>query len=105
MIIFLLLLWESNSSNSPLCFPLQAPVLIDQGTADGFLDSQLKPKTFALAAAKSGYPVELRYRTARNGTLGMIYGVALLGQASQKLTHVHINVEALNFPGGPNLSH
>ena len=43
-----------------LQFPLQAPVLIDQGTADGFLDSQLKPKTFALAAAKSGYPVELR---------------------------------------------
>jgi S-formylglutathione hydrolase FrmB len=37
----------------------QAPVLIDQGTADGFLDSQLKPKNFALAAANAGYNVEV----------------------------------------------
>jgi hypothetical protein len=34
-------------------------VLIDQGTADGFLDSQLKPKNFVLAAAKAGYNVEV----------------------------------------------
>ena len=38
----------------------QVPVLIDQGTADGFLEPQLKPKNFFLAAAKNNYNVELR---------------------------------------------
>merc|ERR1712066_860116 len=33
----------------------KAPVLIDQGTADGFLENQLKPKNFFMAAAKNGY--------------------------------------------------
>merc|ERR1712002_804924 len=35
-------------------------ILIDQGTADGFLDNQLKPKNFAAAADKAGYPCQLR---------------------------------------------
>merc|ERR1711963_1181774 len=35
-------------------------ILIDQGTADGFLDSQLKPKNFSAAAAEAGYPVQVR---------------------------------------------
>jgi len=38
----------------------KAPVLIDQGTADGFMDSQLKPQNFASAAAKANYPITLR---------------------------------------------
>merc|ERR1719431_2064270 len=38
----------------------KVPVLIDQGTADGFLDSQLKPKNFKMAAARAGYDVEVR---------------------------------------------
>jgi len=38
----------------------KVPILIDQGTADGFLDSQLKPKSFVTAAAKADYSVELR---------------------------------------------
>ena len=38
----------------------QVPLLIDQGTADGFLDNQLKPKNFFMAAAKNNYNVELR---------------------------------------------
>ena len=33
----------------------QAPILIDQGTADEFLDSALLPKHFTAAAAKAGY--------------------------------------------------
>ena len=41
-------------------FSSQVPVLIDQGTADGFLEPQLKPKNFFLAAAKNNYNVELR---------------------------------------------
>jgi len=35
-------------------------ILIDQGTADGFLESQLRPQVFASAAAQAGYPVTLR---------------------------------------------
>jgi len=38
----------------------KVPVLIDQGTADGFMDSQLKPKNFKMAAARAGYDVEVR---------------------------------------------
>jgi len=38
----------------------KVPLLIDQGTADGFLDNQLKPKNFFMAAAKNNYNVELR---------------------------------------------
>lgn len=38
----------------------QVPILIDQGTADGFLESQLKPENFAAAAASKGYPINLR---------------------------------------------
>merc|ERR1712013_648790 len=33
----------------------KVPLLIDQGTADGFLDNQLKPKNFFMAAAKNNY--------------------------------------------------
>jgi len=35
-------------------------ILIDQGTADGFLEKQLKPKNFTAAAASNNYPVTLR---------------------------------------------
>ena len=40
----------------------KAPILIDQGTADGFLKDQLKPENFASAAAKNSYPVTLNMR-------------------------------------------
>jgi len=41
----------------------QAPILIDQGTADGFLAEQLKPENFMAAAAQNGYrPVSLNMR-------------------------------------------
>lgn len=35
-------------------------ILIDQGTADGFLATQLKPENFTAAAASVGYPFQLR---------------------------------------------
>jgi S-formylglutathione hydrolase len=38
-------------------------VLIDQGTADGFLDEQLKPDLFLAAARAAGVPVTLRYQS------------------------------------------
>ena len=38
----------------------QAPILIDQGTQDGFLQTQLKPENLAAAAAKANYPITLR---------------------------------------------
>jgi len=42
----------------------QVPILIDQGTADGFLATQLKPENFAAAAAKNGYPINMRMQPA-----------------------------------------
>jgi len=36
------------------------PILIDQGSADGFLNSQLKPENFAAAAASVNYPCQVR---------------------------------------------
>ncbi|WP_201836574.1 S-formylglutathione hydrolase [Microvirga zambiensis] len=35
-------------------------LLVDQGTADGFLDSQLKPRLLAEACARAGQPLTLR---------------------------------------------
>ena len=37
-----------------------ADVLIDQGDADKFLETQLKPQLFAAACAKAGIPCTLR---------------------------------------------
>jgi S-formylglutathione hydrolase len=41
-------------------FPGDRPILIDQGTADSFLQTQLKPDLFAAACAKVGQPLTLR---------------------------------------------
>lgn len=38
----------------------RGPILIDQGTADEFLDVQLRPQLFTAACAAAGIPVELR---------------------------------------------
>merc|ERR1711978_601043 len=41
----------------------QAPILIDQGAADGFYPNQLPPKNLTAAAKESGYkPIELNLR-------------------------------------------
>lgn len=37
-----------------------SPILIDQGTADGFLDEQLKPHLFEAACQAAGQPLTLR---------------------------------------------
>ncbi len=38
----------------------KVPALVDQGSADGFLQEQLKPEALVAAARASGYPLELR---------------------------------------------
>jgi S-formylglutathione hydrolase len=38
----------------------QRPILIDQGTADGFLENQLMPQVFATACDAAGQPLTLR---------------------------------------------
>jgi len=38
----------------------QKPILIDQGTADNFLDEQLKTHLIVEAADRAGYPIEVR---------------------------------------------
>ena len=40
--------------------PLPLPLLVDVGTADKFLDVQLKPELFEAAAAESGQELRLR---------------------------------------------
>ncbi len=39
-----------------------SPILIDQGTADSFLQEQLQPEKFAIACEAANYPLELRYQ-------------------------------------------
>jgi len=36
------------------------PILIDQGTADQFLETQLRPEAFSAACAEAGHPLDLR---------------------------------------------
>ena len=38
------------------------PILVDQGTADPFLDEQLRPAALSTAAAEAGLPLDLRLR-------------------------------------------
>jgi S-formylglutathione hydrolase len=40
--------------------PLQQPILIDQGTADQFLEQELRPASFEAACAERGVDLELR---------------------------------------------
>lgn len=49
------LMAAANTSAAP-------PALVDQGEADGFLETQLKPERLRTAAQQSGYPLELRYQ-------------------------------------------
>jgi S-formylglutathione hydrolase len=41
-------------------------ILVDQGTADPFLETQLKPERLERACAKAGIPLELRRRASYN---------------------------------------
>ena len=47
-------------------------ILIDQGTADGFLYNQLKPDNFAAAAAEAGYPCQVRLQPLYDHSYYMI---------------------------------
>ena len=38
------------------------PLLVDQGSTDPFLHSQLRPADLAAAAEAAGYPLQLRYQ-------------------------------------------
>jgi S-formylglutathione hydrolase len=42
--------------------PRRPPILVDQGTSDQFLESQLHPHLLEAAAAKVGYPLTVRRR-------------------------------------------
>ena len=46
--------------------------LSDQGTADGFLQSQLKPENLAAAAGKAGYPCSVRLQPLYDHSYYMI---------------------------------
>jgi S-formylglutathione hydrolase len=41
---------------------MASALLVDQGTADGFLEEQLRPQALEAAASASGHPLTLRRR-------------------------------------------
>jgi len=43
-------------------FPDGRTILVDQGSADEFLDEQLSPDVFKAACAEAGQPLDLRWR-------------------------------------------
>jgi S-formylglutathione hydrolase len=56
--------WRAyDASELVLTANWQRPILIDQGTADNFLENQLKPQLFEQACAQAGQPLTLRMQT------------------------------------------
>ena len=67
------------------------PLLVDQGLADPFLDSQLRPADLAAAAAAAGHPLELRYQEGYDHSYFFI--------ASFIDDHLRHHAAALRAPG------
>ncbi len=57
-------LWENYDATALLQKngPLKYPILVDQGSADGFLEKQLLTEKLAIACEKVGQPLTLRYQ-------------------------------------------
>lgn len=54
-------LWAAHDTVSLIANAKERlPLLVDQGTADGFLEEQLKPELLRDACAASGHPLDLR---------------------------------------------
>ncbi|WP_370277612.1 S-formylglutathione hydrolase [Pontibacterium sp.] len=51
--------YDSSVLMQQACSEQFLPALVDQGEADDFLESQLRPETLEAAAQASGYPLEL----------------------------------------------
>lgn len=51
--------YDATALAAAACYP--NPILIDQGSADEWLDTQLKPSLFAEACTRSGTRLQLRY--------------------------------------------
>ena len=59
--------WRTyDASELVLKAPSNRPILIDQGTADPYLEEQLLPKVFEQACEKAGQPVTLRFQEGYN---------------------------------------
>lgn len=57
-------LWEAYDAHLLLQkSSYKQPLLVDQGTADGFLAEQLKPEKLQTAAREADYPLTLRYQS------------------------------------------
>ncbi len=55
--------WQEYDSVSLIAKAIaKTPMLIDQGTADEFLENQLKPELLLEAAEKAGYPIQFNER-------------------------------------------
>lgn len=59
--------WRAyDASELVLTANYHRPILIDQGTADPFLEQQLLPKVFQQACEKAGQPLTLRFQDGYN---------------------------------------
>jgi S-formylglutathione hydrolase len=67
------------------------PLLVDQGLADPFLDSQLRPADLAAAAKAAGHPLKLRYQEGYDHSYFFI--------ASFIDDHLRHHAAALRAPG------
>lgn len=68
------------------------PILIDQGTADGFLDEQLRPHLFAEACESAGQPLQLNLREGYDHSYYFI--------STFMADHVRFHAQALGAQGG-----
>ena len=68
-----------------------APILVDQGTGDAFLDQQLRPQLLEAACAKAGVPLQLRMQ---HGYDHSYYFIATFIE-----DHLRHHAAALGIPG------
>jgi S-formylglutathione hydrolase len=66
----------------------QLPILVDQGTADNFLEEQLKTPLLAQASEKANYPLSIRYQDGYDHSYYFI--ASFIGE------HIAFHAEYLN---------
>ncbi|WP_449274559.1 alpha/beta hydrolase-fold protein [Kovacikia minuta] len=80
--------WKAyDASELILTHPFNRPILIDQGTADQFLATQLKPERFEQACRQVGQPLKLRMQEGYDHSYYFI--------ATFMEDHIHHHADAL----------
>jgi S-formylglutathione hydrolase len=82
--------WAAHDAVALVAAPREErlPLLVDQGGADEFLDSQLKPQLLQAACERAGHPLTLRLQPGYDHSYYFI--ASFIGE------HVDWHAEALN---------